>query len=142
MVAIRSVDEIAAKWGTVTPQRSGDFKRGVENPKASWKAGALAANDAWKEGTTKAIAENRFQKGVGSSSDEEWQKATLEKGVNRWGQGVQLAQDKFARGFAPYQAALASLTLPPRFARRDPRNLERVRAVAEAMARVKESRGG
>lgn len=137
MVAIRSVDEIASKWATVTPSRSADFKRGIENPKASWQGGALAANDSWKDGVQQAIQEDRFKKGVAKTSDSDWQTATLQKGVNRWGPGVSLAQDKFTKGFAPYQSALSSLKLPPRYARRDPRNLDRVKAVVDAMTKVK-----
>ncbi|KKM97798.1 hypothetical protein LCGC14_1164310, partial [marine sediment metagenome] len=36
-------------------------------------------------------------------------------------------------GFTPYQAAISAVVLPPRYARRDPRNLARVKAVVDAL---------
>ena len=64
------------------------------------------------------------------------------KGTARWGPGVVLAQDKYARNFAPFRDAIERVTLPPRFARRDPRNLDRVKAVVNALIVAKEQRLG
>ncbi|KKL20737.1 hypothetical protein LCGC14_2452450, partial [marine sediment metagenome] len=47
--------------------------------------------------------------------------------------GVTVAHGDYAAGFAPYQAAIAAVVLPPRYARRDPRNLARVKAVVDAL---------
>ncbi|GAH64795.1 unnamed protein product, partial [marine sediment metagenome] len=66
----------------------------------------------------------------------------LEKGTARWGPGVSLAQDLYGRNFAPYRDAIERVTLPPRYAKRDPRNLARVKAVVDALIAAKESRLG
>lgn len=141
MAAIRPVDAIASKWATVTPQRSPDYQSGVEDPKADWQAATVAANGAWKAGIQAAVQKDSFVKGVGRVGSAGWQEGALKKGVQRWGPGVAIAEDKYRAAFGPYVEAIKRVTLPPRFARRDPRNLERNKAVVDALVRVKEGRG-
>ncbi|MEE8478141.1 MAG: hypothetical protein V3S19_07205 [Gemmatimonadales bacterium] len=139
MAEIRAIDVIAKKWAAVTPLRSPDYEAGVREPRRDWQRQTLAAKDAWKSGVTAAIARDGFAKGVQRSGTTQWQEAALTKGVQRWGPGVALGEDAYMRGFAPYQAAISRISLPPRYARRDPRNLERVRVIVEAMSKVKEA---
>lgn len=142
MANIRDVTSIAAKWASVTPMRSADYKAGVEAPKTDWKTATAAANDNWKAGVTKAVTDNRFSKAIAKTSLATWQEPTIAKGVSRWGEGVAYAQPKYEAGFAPYVSAIKALTLPPRYPRRDPRNLERVKAVVDAMIKTAQAIGG
>ena len=137
MAEIRDIGAIATKWANVTPTRSADYQAGVESPRKDWARATTAANDAWKEGTQKAIAANSFSKGVAKAGTPAWQQGAISKGVARWGPGVALAQDKYAVAFAPYVQAIKNVVLPPRFARRDPRNLLRVAAIVKAMVDTK-----
>ncbi len=142
MAAIRPVDVIAKKWATVTPQRTADYEDGIKNPRKDWKTETVASKESWKSGVTAAIAGGRFEKGVNRAGTPTWQDASLSKGVARWGPGVQLGEDKYAAGFAPYREAIARTQLPPRYARRDPRNLDRVKAITTALAATKEQLAG
>lgn len=142
MAQIKPIDVIAKKWATVTPQRSADYDAGVRSPRRPWAAATTAAADAWKAGIQSAITRNAFSKGVAKAGDAAWSTGAIEKGTRRWGEGVALAEDRYSRGFAPYAAAIARVTLPPRYARRDPRNLERVKAIVDAMVKVKEGSAG
>ena len=137
MVALKSTSEIAKKWATVTPMRSEDYKSGVTSPRVDWQTATLAGSENWKAGVTAAAAAGRFATGVANAGTAKWKAGALEKGVNRWGEGVQKGESAYAKGFQPYRDALASLSLPPRYARRDPRNLERVRAVFNQMIGVR-----
>ena len=137
MADIRTVDKIAEKWATVTPQRTADYEAGIRDPKADWQRATLAAADAWKGGVTAAIQAGSFSKGVSRAGTVKWQQGSIEKGLTRWGPGVALGQDAYQTGFAPYREAIARTTLPPRYPRRDPRNLERVKAITTALAAVK-----
>ncbi len=139
MAAIRSASEIARKWASVTPQRAGDYKSGVEQPKKDWAQATLEANDSWKQGTQDAIAGDRFAKGVSKAGTQTWQQGAITKGVQRWGPGVMLAENKYLTGFQPYADAIKNTQLPPRFPRRDPRNLDRSKAIVDAMVATKES---
>jgi len=137
MAKIRSAKEIAEKWGRVTPGRAPDYEYGVKNPKADWEAGALKAKDAWSEGVTSAVQEDRFAKGVKKATTAKWQKRAIEKGVPRWPQGVRLGLPDYEAGFTPFAEEIARIELPPRFPKGDPRNLERVAAIATALHQLK-----
>lgn len=139
MAFIRSVDSIAKKWAEVTPQRSGDYAEGIASPRRSWAAATKAAEAAYNDGVTKAIARKAFGRGVAKAGDEKWQRKAAINGVRNWGPGVAEAQGDYAAGFAPYQAAISACVLPPRYARRDPRNLARVKAIVDCLIAKKES---
>jgi len=141
MAFIRSMSEIAKKWATVTPMRSGDYEAGVRNPRRDWAQATAAAEDAWKTGVTNAAAKGFFSKGVNFAGTPKWAKGAVDKGVARWGPGVSVAEPDYSRGFAPFRDAIERTTLPPRFATRDPRNLARVKAIVDAMVRTKEGAG-
>lgn len=142
MAFIRSIEQIAKKWADVTPGRSADYEAGVANPRRDWGTATAAAESAYEAGVTQAIAKKRFGKGVKAAGTEKWQRGATEKGTTRWGPGVSLAIDTYARGFAPYRDAIERVNLPPRYAKRDPRNLTRVKAVVDALIAAKESRLG
>ena len=139
MAFIRSIEQIAKKFAQVTPGRTEDYRMGVENPRRDWATATAAAENAYESGVTQAIAKKRFGKGVKKAGSETWQKGAIEKGTARWGPGVVLAQEKYARNFAPFRDAIERTTLPPRFARRDPRNLDRVKAVVNSLVAAKEA---
>ena len=140
MAQIRSIDVIAKKFATVTPGRSEDYRQGVENPRKDWATSTANAESAYQAGVQAAITKKSFGKGVKAAGTAAWQEGAITKGVDRWGPGVSLAQEKYARNFAPYRDAIERVNLPPRYARRDPRNLERVKAVVQALVNAKESR--
>jgi len=142
MAFIRSVEVIAKKWAEVTPMRSGDYAAGVASPRRSWSAATKAAEQAYKDGVTKAIGRGAFGKGVVKAGDEKWSRKATVNGVRNWGPGVAEAMGDYAAGFAPYQAAIAGCVLPPRYARRDPRNMARVKAIVDALVAKKESLSG
>jgi len=137
MADIRTNAEIAAKWARVTPQRTADYERGVTQPRKDWAAATGASNQAWKDGVQSAVAADRFAKGVRAAGTSKWQEGAVNKGVPRWGPGVQIGESAYATGFQPYRDAIERVTLPPRFARRDPRNLLRVNAVVDALIKTK-----
>jgi len=142
MAFIRAIDAIASKWASVTPMRSEDYRFGVENPRTDWAQATAAAEGNYESGVQMAITKKRFGKGVKAAGTDKWRKGATEKGVNRWGPGVALAEPAYRAGFAPYRDAIEHATLPPRYAKRDPRNLERVKAIVNALTAAKESRLG
>jgi len=137
MAAIRALDVIAKKWASVTPQRVGDYEAGVRAPRADWSRETVAAEPSWAAGVQAAVASKAFSKGVSKAGTPSWQKGALEKGTQRWGPGVQIAEGDYSKGFAPYRQAISAVTLPPRYARRDPRNLARVNAIVDALVKAK-----
>lgn len=139
MAFIRSIAKIAAKFADVTPGRTAEYEYGVANPRRDWEQATAAAEPAYEQGVTQGIAKKRYSKGVKKAGSAKWQKGAKEKGTVRWGPGVALAKDDYAKGFAPYHDEIEKVVLPPRYPRRDPRNLKRVEAIAVALGKRKEA---
>ena len=131
MAAIRD------KWTRVTPGRTEDYKLGIAHPKRDWEAETLAAKDNWKAGIDAAAGKGLFEKGIAKAGTKKWQDKALKKGPGRFAEGVYIAGPDYEKGFAPYREAIAATDLGPKFPRRDPRNLDRVRRVVEALVEEK-----
>jgi hypothetical protein len=140
MPATKSVAQSSDKWVRRAGAAAQDYRAGVQNPRTSWQEATLDAEEAQAAGVQEAIADGRFAKGVAAAGNQKWQSKAASKGADRFGPGVQAGKSDYERGFAPYQSVLSGLTLPPRGAKGDPRNLERVRAVAEALREAKTSK--
>ena len=137
MAEIKSLSAIRDKWTRVTPGRIEDYKIGVKNPKRDWEQETIGAKGNWKAGVDAAAAKDLFAKGVSEAGTKKWQDKALTKGPGRFAEGVYMAGPDYERGFAPFREAIARVDLGPRFPRRDPRNLERVRRVVEALIQEK-----
>lgn len=137
MPAVASSTQAASKWSRVTPQRTEDYAAGVKAPKTSWQAATTAAAGAQAAGVQEAIKNKSFEKGVAKAGDAKWSAKASSVGADRFGQGVQAAQGEYEQGVAPYLQVIQSTSLPPRYSKGDPRNIERVRVMAKALRDAK-----
>jgi hypothetical protein len=133
MARIRSTSEIQEKWSSVTPQRTQQYSSGVSSPLRDWGMNTKAAEPNFEQGVQKAIASKSFGKGVNAAGTDKWQEKTLALGTQRWAPGVSAAADDYGEGFAPFRDVIEKTTLPPRYPRGDARNMERVRAIGQAL---------
>ena len=133
MAEIKSMASIKEKWARVTPQRTQDYQLGVQNPKRDWAEETAAAKGNWKAGVDTAANKNMFEKGVLKAGSSKWKKGALEKGPGRFAEGVMIAAPDYEKGFAPYREAIDRADIGPKFPRRDPRNLNRVKAIVDAL---------
>lgn len=137
MAEIKSAAAIRDKWSRVTPQRAEDYTIGVKNPRRDWADESKAAAGNWKAGVDAAANKGLFAKGVEAAGSKKWQEKSLAKGPGRFAEGVYSAGADYEKGFAPYRAAIAAVDLGPKFPRRDPRNLDRVKRVVTALTEAK-----
>ena len=137
MPKIRSSEEIATKYQTVTPQRAGEYEAGVRNPLRSWKDSTLAAAAAQAAGVQAAIANKSFEKGVAKAGDETWKAGAVTKGPGRFAEGVATAGDAYREGFSPYREVIERTALPPRGPKGSPSNIARVAAITNALHAAK-----
>lgn len=137
MAEIKSLAAIRDKWLRVTPGRVEDYKLGIKNPVRDWETETLEAEDNWKAGVAAAAAAGLFPKGVKEAGTKKWQDKALKVGPGRFSEGVYVAGPDYERGFAPFREAIARVDLGPRYPRRDPRNLERVKRVVDALVAEK-----
>jgi len=84
-----------------------------------------------------AAAQDSFGKGVTKAGTAKWQGKALAKGPGRFAEGVMIGGDDYEKGFGPYRDEIEKTALPPRFPKRDPRNLMRVSAITTALAKKK-----
>jgi hypothetical protein len=74
---------------------------------------------------------------VKKAGTKKWQEKALKKGPGRFAEGVYIAAPDYEKGFAPYRDAIERTDLGPRFPRRDPRNLDRVKRIVDALVKEK-----
>lgn len=137
MAEIKTLSQIADKWTRVTPARSEDYKLGISNPKRDWSAATAASESNWKAGIDSAAQKGLFSKGVTGAGTKKWQEKALKKGPGRFAEGVYQAGPDYSKGFAPYREAIAKTDLGPKFPRRDPRNIDRVKRIVDALVSQK-----
>ena len=138
MARIKPLASIADKWKEVTPGRSKYYEEGVKGKGDVWKEGASKANDAWKDGVDAAAREDRFRKGVEKpDAANKYEERATRVGPARWRDGVSIAADDFRKGYEPYHRAYEATTLPPRGMKGDPKNIDRVRHIADLFHKLK-----
>lgn len=137
MAEIRSLSAIRDKWTRVTPGRTEDYKIGIANPRRDWAEEAEAAKDTYKAGVDAAHSKDLFAKGIRRAGSAKWRDKALKLGPGRFAEGVYIAGPDYEKGFAPYRDAIEAVDLGPRFPKRDPRNIDRVKRVVEALVAKK-----
>lgn len=134
---IKSMARITEKWTRVTPMRAEDYKLGVQSPRRDWAGSAVAAKESHKLAMVTAGASDAFAKGITKAGTAKWQAKALAKGPGRFAEGVMVGGPDYEKGFAPVREVLEKTVLPPRFPRRDPRNIARVSTGNTALAKMK-----
>ncbi len=137
MAEIKSIQAIQDKWGRVTPQRTEDYTLGIKNPKRDWAQSASAAKESHKQAMVEAASKDSYSKGVNKAGTAKWQAKASAKGPGRFAEGVVMAAPDYGAGFAPYAETIKGTTLTPRFPRGDLRNLDRVKAISQALRKKK-----
>lgn len=132
----------ADKWKARTAAAARDYAAGVQRPRVPWSQAAMAARESWAAGVQDAIQRGAYEQGVTEAGDARWQQGVAQKGAARFAPGVQASGERYERGFAPYRQIIEQTSLPPRGRRGDPANLERVRALSEALNTARRQRRG
>lgn len=101
-----------------------------------------AAESNYEQGVQKGIQGKRFGKGVAKAGTAKWQQNTLAKGPSRWAEGIGMSTQAYEDGFAPFRRVIEVTTLPPRGPKGDPRNIQRVQVMADALHKEKLKQAG
>lgn len=141
MAAIKPIDVSSDKWVRRAAVAAPDYQNGVQNPRRPWATAAAEGEANYKAGVVAAANAGRYGIGVKAAGNDKWQSGAMKKGPGRFTEGVAMARDDWGKGFAPYQAAIGGLVLPPRGVRGSPQNIQRVSAVATALRTVRERIG-
>jgi len=127
----------AAKWKQRSSAAQADYSAGIANPRRDWAEATAAAEESYMQGVQAAISSGRFGKGVRRSGSAKWAAQSKTLGAQRFAQGVQASGDNYQRGFDPYRQVIENINLPERGPKGDPRNIERVRLIDDALHAAK-----
>jgi hypothetical protein len=127
----------AERWSRRAAAASGDYRIGIETTGRSWQAAATAAKQSWQQGVTAAAGRDGYAKGISKAGDSRWKRNSIEKGPDRFAQGVQVASGDFATAIAPVLETIGRVDLPPRGPRGSAGNYSRVQAIGTALARLR-----
>lgn len=141
-VNVRPVSESAKKFTQRAGAARGDYAAGVAGAGARWQAGAEASEEAHRQGVQEALNDGRFVKGIRKAGQKKYQDNATKLGPDRFVTGVANAEQSYAAAVQPYQAALASATLPVRGARGSAANASRVTAVMDVMRATRRAQLG
>lgn len=142
MPSVKSLDRISSKWARVASVSQTEYEEGIRNPRADWAESTRAAEANFERGIQQAIQRKSFGKGVAKAGTAKWQERSLQKGPSRWADGINVSQANYEAGFAPYREVIQRTSLPARGPKGDPKNIQRVAAIAEALHREKIARQG
>ncbi len=134
---VKSASAIAAKWSRVTSERTQDYEDGVRHPTKDWADETANAEERYEAGIRSAINRKAFGKGVRRVGTDKQKSKTIIKGIPRWAEGVRGAEADMKSGMEPVVKVLEGITLPPRFETGDPRNIERVKVIQQALHKLK-----
>lgn len=137
MPKVPDIARVAAKWSQNAGNATGSYTEGVQNPKEDWQRATLAGAENYKAATQKSIAEGRFAKGVQRTSTDKQIQNSVQKGSERFSQGIALAGPDFQAGMEPVLQVIAATNLPPKKPKGDPSNIQRVAALAAAQHAAK-----
>jgi len=142
MPAVKSLDRISKKWARVAAQSQTEYEEGVKDPRVDWAEATKAAEANYERGLQASIQRKAFGKGVTRAGTQKWQQMTLAKGPQRWANGIAISTGAYEAGFAPFREVIQRTSLPPRGPKGDPKNIQRVSVLADALHKEKLSRQG
>jgi hypothetical protein len=130
------------KWDTNAGNATGSYQAGINAPKQSQSAAAIAAAPRWQQSVSSPDALARFTGRLQKAGDAAWSAGALGKGKDRYAGGIHAAKAKFQTNVTPFLTAIAGVNLPDKGIRGSAQNYARVQAVGDALHALKVSRAG
>ncbi len=141
-IKVKDPSATADKWATNAGNATNSYVKGINSPKASQSAMAVAAADRWQQTLASAAAKAAFVSHLTKAGDAAWSAGALGKGKDRYAGGINAGKAKFMSNVTPFLNAIASVTLPDKGIRGSAQNYARVQAVGDALHALKVSRAG
>jgi len=141
-IKVKDVNASMQKYTANTANAVAAYKAGIQSPKQSQSAAAIAAIPTWQQAVQSPQAAAAMKTGLNAAGDTGWQAGALNKGAARYPQGTQLGAPKWAQNVAPYLQVIAGLNLPVKGIRGAAQNYARVQAVGQALHNAKLAKSG
>lgn len=127
----------ASKYTNNTANAVPAYKAGIQSPKQSQSAAAIAAAPVWQQAVSSQQAAAAFKSGLTKSGDAGWAAGALNKGADRYPVGTRLAAPKWQANVTPYLQTISSFNLPPKGIRGAAQNWQRSQALGLALHQQK-----
>jgi len=141
-IKVKDVAASGAKYTNNTANAVPSYKAGVQSPKQSQSAAAIAAAPTWQASVTSSNALAAYKSGLTAAGDAAWTAGALNKGADRYPVGTRLAAPKWQQNVQPYLAAISSFNLPPKGIRGAAQNWQRSQALGLALHQLKVQKKG
>lgn len=137
MPPVKSLARSSEKWARQSQAALPEYEAGVRETQKDWAKNTAGAAKNYAAAVTKALSDNRFEKGVTKAGTNKWRENTLKKGPQRWAEGINLSTAAYEKGFAPFRQVIENTELPPRGPKGSPQNIDRVRVITQALHEAK-----
>lgn len=134
---VKDPGSISKKWVQRAGAAGGDYKDGVAASGGDWETNAAAGEQNYADGVQAAIGQKRFGAGIRKAGGAKFAARASSIGAQRYAPGVQAGADAYQAGATPYLQAGATMALPQRYPKGDPRNAARSQAVAQNFRAMK-----
>lgn len=142
-IKVKDVAASGTKYVTNTGNAVPAYKAGIQSPKQSQSAAAIAAIPVWQQAVASTAAAAAMRSGLTKAGDAAWAAGALNKGANRYPEGTRLAAPKWQTNVQPYLQTIASFNLPPKGIRGAAQNWQRSQALGLALHNQKvQAQGG
>lgn len=141
-VAVPTAEDVAEKWAGRAGAASAEYAKGVTNPKKDWATQTANAASVFQAAVSAGNMAAKFSSGVKKAGSAKWQNNAKTLGTQRYGSGINNAKPAMAAGIGPMLSTLSQLTIPDRQPRGSAANIDRVRAIADALHAKKVSMQG
>lgn len=141
-IKVKDPSTTGTKWDTNAGNATNSYTAGINSPKTSQSAAAIAAVGRWQSAVQSPAAAAAFTSHLAKAGDAAWSAGALGKGKDRYSGGIHAAKNKYTANVTPFLNAIASVTLPDKGIRGSSQNYARVQAVGDALHALKLARAG
>ena len=125
------------KFITRASAASGDYVKGAQDTNKDQAARAIAAKAIYQQALTASFGRGSYEKGLQKSGKGGWLKGVVDKGGNRFGEGVSVSGPKYATESGKFDAARNVSENMPSGLKGSATNLAKVAAVVSALRKEK-----
>ena len=134
---MKTAQESAQKFVDRASSASGLYKEGAEKTTKDQSARAIASKKLYQEGLTASFSRDSYAKGLQKSGKAGWLDGVVKKGADRYAGGISVSASKYATNSGRFDGARQAADNLPRGLKGSQTNLDRVKAVVNALRAVK-----
>jgi hypothetical protein len=134
---MKTASESVKKFVERAGAASGDYGEGAQNTSKDQSALAVAAQANLLAAITASITSGRWAKNLQGAGKGKWLKGILEKGVNRFAEGVSAGAADYAANSGRYDSARNSASSMPRGPKGSEQNYARAKTVGQNLRKQK-----